>query len=289
MSQDIATRCPGWEVEIKKIRTSGDKISNASMARLGGKSAFVKEIEEELLRGRIDLAVHSLKDLPAELPDRLILGAVTARVDPADVLVARDNSFLDRLQAGARVGTSSLRRRAYLLRRRPDLEVVPLRGNLDTRLQKLDRGEVDAIVVAGAGLVRMGWKERVTQRIPFDIILPAAGQGALAVEAREDNRAASAIAEALDDRDSHTAAKAERSLLSELGGDCRVPVGCWAVREGETLSIRASILSWDGRECVQEELRGPWREAISLGRDLARRLQALGGERLLAECAAKEM
>ena len=281
----ISGAYPDREVVLKTIRTTGDRLKDVPLERMGGKGVFVKEIEAALLEGEIDIAVHSLKDVPAELPDGLVIGAVTTRAGSADVLVAREAGSLDQLPQGARVGTSSIRRRAYLARYRPDLELVALRGNLDTRLRKLDDGEVDALVVAGAGLRRMGWEERITQSIPFEVMLPAPGQGALALEIRKADRAAAAAVRGLEDEDSRAASDAERGLIAALGGGCRLPVGCLVEVDRDWLKMRAAIISPGGTECIEKTRRCRREDAGKAGCGLAGELLKAGGDRILAQCA----
>ena len=278
---------PGLRVDLAVIRTSGDRIQDVPLAKIGGKGLFVKEIEEALLTRRIELAVHSMKDLPAHLPPGLTLGAITAREEGGDVLVTRKARSLDELPPGARVGTSSLRRQAQLLHRRPDLHVVPLRGNVDTRLRKLTEGSLDAIVVAAAGLKRLGVTPANAIPLPLDVSLPAPGQGALGVEIREDDRATAALVAVLEDKASRIAVTAERAFLRRLGGSCQVPIAAYATLRGDLLSLAGLLASPDGTALVQDTLTGPALEAESLGTALAERLLAQGADRILRELAGE--
>ena len=283
---DELRKCyPDCTVELVKIVTSGDRILDVPLAKIGGKGLFTKEIEQDMLDKKIDLAVHSLKDMPTELPDGLTLAAITKRAHPGDAFVSNKYSSLATLPAGAVIGTSSLRRRAQLLRARPDLNIVDLRGNLDTRLAKLDRGEVDAIVLAVAGLVRLGWGDRVTEILSPEDCLPAVGQGALAIEARANDEETLAMLSVLNDAETRTAVTAERAFLGVLGGGCQVPVGVHAVMEadGATVVLEAIIASLDGKRIVRGQEQAPAQSAAELGVKLANRLLAEGGAPILQE------
>jgi hydroxymethylbilane synthase len=274
---------PGLTVTLQRIKTSGDKILDVPLAAIGGKGLFVKEIEEALLREEIDLAVHSMKDVPTILPDGLSILCVTAREDPRDVLVSRDPCSLDQLPKGSRIGTSSLRRQAQLLHYRPDLHIELLRGNLDTRLRKLHNGEYDAIVLAAAGLMRMGWSNKVTEYLPPEVSLPAIGQGALGLEGRRHDRFVETLVEKLEHRPTRTAVMAERALLKRLEGGCQVPIAAHATVKGDTLIMDGLIASVDGQRLVRDTIQGPASEAQSLGSQLAEKLLAQGGDRILHE------
>ena len=283
---DELRKCyPDCTVELVKIVTSGDRILDVPLAKIGGKGLFTKEIEQDMLDKKIDLAVHSLKDMPTELPDGLTLAAITKRAHPGDAFVSNKYSSLATLPAGAVIGTSSLRRRAQLLRARPDLNIVDLRGNLDTRLAKLDRGEVDAIVLAVAGLVRLGWGDRVTEILSPEDCLPAVGQGALAIEARANDEETLAMLSVLNDAETRTAVTAERAFLAVLGGGCQVPVGVHAVMQadGATVVLEAIIASLDGKRIVRGQEQAPAQSAAELGVKLANRLLAEGGAPILQE------
>ena len=271
----------GHTVELVLITTTGDKILDAPLAKIGGKGLFVKEIEEALLRGNIDLAVHSLKDVPMVLPEGLTLGAITERENPFDVLLSKNGKSLEELPIGAKVGTSSLRRQVQIKRRRPDLRVEVLRGNVDTRIRKMEEGLYDAIVLAYAGVKRMGLEGRITQ-ILGDFI-PAVGQGSLAIEIREgDERVRSAI-DFLDHRESRLRAECERAFLRELHGGCQVPIGAYAWVEGNTLKLKAFISDLKGERFIEGYEEGRPEEAQEIGKRLAKRLLESGGEEILRD------
>lgn len=282
--QEIA---PSVTVALRRIKTSGDMIVNVPLAAIGGKGLFVKEIEEALLRGEIDLAVHSMKDVPTILPDGLDILCVAAREDPRDVLISRDALSLDHLPKGARVGTSSLRRQAQLLHRRPDLTVQILRGNLDTRLRKLRNGEYDAVVLAAAGLRRMGWSNEVTEYLPPEVSLPAIGQGALGLEGRREDGFVQELVAPLEHRPTRTAVTAERALLERLEGGCQVPIAAHATIKGDTLIMDGLIASVDGRRLIRDMIQGPVSDARALGMRLAEKLLAQGGDLILSEIYGK--
>jgi hydroxymethylbilane synthase len=264
----------GFESRIEIVKTTGDKITDVPLAQVGTKGLFTKEIEEALLEGRADLAVHSLKDLPTELPKGLQLAAIPEREDPRDALAGKRLAELPR---GARAGTSSLRRAAQLRALRPDLMVEPLRGNLDTRLRKLDEGQYDAIVLAAAGLKRMGWAHRISEILPPEVMCPAVGQGALAIETREDAGAC----QALDHQETRAAVTAERAILAALGGGCQVPMGAHARVEGNLLRVFAVVVSPDGKQAVKGEGAGNISEAARIGDDLGRSLLDDGARKIL--------
>lgn len=274
---------PGLAVELKHIVTTGDKILDVPLAQIGGKGLFTKELETAMLAGEIDLAVHSLKDVPAELPDGLTLAAVTERNDPLDAWVSANYPSWRELPTGATVGTSSLRRKAQLLRLRPDVNIVSLRGNLDTRLRKLDEGQFDAIVLAAAGLRRLGWADRIAAVLSPTDCLPAVGQGVLAIETRRDDAAIRSLTVCLEDVATRACVTAERRFLSAVEGGCQVPLGVYATVAAHRLNLQARILSVDGRRCVAGELDGPPDQAVELGETLAARLLAAGGREILAE------
>ena len=277
---------PGLACTLEVIKTSGDDFSagqsTLSEEEAALKGLFVKEIEEALLSGRVDLAVHSSKDMETDLPAGLAIGAVPKREDPRDALVTRDGQGLKDLPQGARVGVSSLRRQAQLKRLRRDLEIAPIRGNVDTRLKKLDAGEYDALVLAAAGLKRLGLESRIAERLDPAIFLPAPGQGALALEVRADRVEVKKWVEGLDDAASHRELEAERSLLKALGGSCRVPVGGLArVTDENNMTLEGVVLSPDGLKAVRKRVAGSTRAARRLGVELASHLRAVGADRLL--------
>jgi hydroxymethylbilane synthase len=268
----------GQACRIEIVRTTGDKMLDAPLARLGGKGLFTKEIEEALLEGRVDLAVHSLKDLPTLLGEGLCLAAVPVREDPRDAVVGRRLADLPR---GARVGTSSLRRAAQLRALRPDLGVEPVRGNLDTRLRKLAEGQFDALLLAAAGLHRLGWQDRVAEYLPVEVMCPAVGQGALAIETRDDGGEARQFCSRLEDAATRACVTAERALLSALGGGCQVPIAGYAWMEGGRLRLVGVVASPDGSGLVRRETWGALTEAGQLGEQLARELLGAGARAIL--------
>ena len=269
--------CIGGETRIEIIKTSGDKIQDVPLAAVGGKGLFTKEIEEALLAGTIDLAVHSMKDLPTKLPEGLTIAAIPEREDPRDALVGQP------LDVGKRVGTASLRRSAQLRHFRPDLQIEMLRGNVDTRLRKLDEGQYDSIVLAAAGLRRLGWQDRIRELIPVEIMCPAVGQGALAIETRDDDGSAQRLARSLDHAATSTAVTAERALLEVMGGGCQVPIGAYATVDGATIHLRAIVVSPDGSRLVKGELTGS--DPSKIGTALGRRLLSEGAEEILRAVA----
>jgi hydroxymethylbilane synthase len=266
----------GVETRLEIIKTAGDKITDVPLAQVGGKGLFTKEIEEALLAGSIDLAVHSLKDMPTGLPAGLTLAAIPEREDPRDALIGRP---LNELGAGSRVGTSSLRRAAQLHALGRGLVTENLRGNVDTRLRKLDEGHYDAIVLAAAGLRRLGWAERIRELIDPGVMCPAAGQGALAIETRDDGGAGHEIARRLDDAATNVAVTAERSLLATLEGGCQVPIGAHARLDGDVLQLMAVVASPDGARVMRDRAEG--RDAVVLGRELGERMLAAGARDIL--------
>ena len=291
---------PTLALRLERIRTTGDKILDVPLAQVGGKALFVKEIEEALLAGRVDLAVHSMKDVPTDLPPGLTIAAIPRREDAADVLISRTGARLADLSRGARVGTSSLRRQAQLLHIRPDLVIVGVRGNLDTRIRKLSSEGLDAIVLAAAGVARLGLSHLVTEVLPPEVLLPAIGQGALGIEVREpggesrerraesgepraESRAArvAELVKALDDRETHVAVRAERAMLKRLGGGCQVPIAAWATVEADAILLRGLIAATDGVTVIRGEARGTVGEPETVGRDLAEDLLARGGQAIL--------
>jgi hydroxymethylbilane synthase len=268
--------------EIVEIHTQGDRVLDVPLSQVEGKAFFTKEIEDALLDGRVDLAVHSLKDLPTELPPGLVLGAVLEREDPRDVLLTRDGAGFATLAAGASVGTSSLRRRALLARWRPDVELAELRGNVPTRLRKLDQGHYEAIVLAAAGVKRLGLAERISEFLPLDRVPPAVAQGAVAIEVRDGDERVLATVRRLDHAGTRATTAAERALLNRLEGGCQVPVGALATLDGDALHLRAVICSLDGARSVGGRRSGTVAEATAVGRGLAEELLADGGDAILA-------
>ena len=267
--------------EIVVIRTVGDHVQQAPVGQIGLKGVFIKELEEALLSGEVDLAVHSMKDVPTEIAAGLAIVAIPPRADPRDALVSRGGETLEALPTAARIGTSSLRRQAQLLKARPDLAVLAMRGNVDKRLAKLDRGEFDAIVLACAGLQRLGASQRVTQVLSPEICLPAVGQGALGIEAREADQEVVRLLEPLDDRATRAAIRCERTVMAAMQGGCQLPLGAWARLDDGHLVLDAVVLSADGSECLRRSGRGRHDDPEGLGRRVAQELFAAGAERIL--------
>ena len=279
----IRERFPAIEVTLKRIVTTGDKILDVPLAKIGGKGLFTKELENAMLSGEIDLAVHSLKDMPTELPEGLMLAAITTRADASDAFVSLRYKSLDELPQGAKVGTSSLRRRAQILKYKPDVLTIDLRGNLDTRIKKLENQEMDAIILAAAGLKRLGLEQYITQILPIEICLPAVGQGALAIETRQDDPEVLSVLEFLNDNETIAAVTAERAYLREVQGGCQVPVGVHGEVNGDQLLLEATILKIDGTREVREQICGCCSEAEELGIKLAKKMLAAGGKEILDE------
>jgi hydroxymethylbilane synthase len=276
----IAERYPGIKIEVVKIKTTGDKITDVPLASVGGKGLFVKEIEEALLSKEIDLAVHSVKDVPTELPSGLHLGAITEREDPRDVLVSRDGLRLKALPAGARIGTSSLRRGAQLLGINPQWKIITLRGNLDTRIRKLKTEDLDAVIVAAAGVRRMGLEDRVTEHLSPEVMLPAVGQGALGIECLQEGAVNELIA-FLNHPESAMAVEGERAFLRRLEGGCQVPIAAYGeMRDGELL-LRGMVAHLDGSRFFRAEAQG--NDPLAVGVRLADDLLAQGADKVLQE------
>jgi hydroxymethylbilane synthase len=271
----------GVGAELVVIRTSGDRDRQSSLRVIGGKGVFTKELEDALLEEHIDLAVHSMKDVPTTLPTGLEISAICQREDVRDALISRDGLRLDQLPSGARIGTSSLRRQAQLRHYRSDFEMVDMRGNVDTRLAKLAQGDYDAIVLAKAGLDRLGKAERISEIIPPEICLPAAGQGAVGIESRKREEEIAAAVRKLNHHPSQVAVEAERTVLAGLEGGCQVPIGVWSRMEAGSLVIDACVLSADGTESIRESRTGSWENATELGRSVAAALLDRGADRLL--------
>jgi len=274
-------------VELVTMVTKGDKILDTPLAKIGGKGLFVKELESAMLEGRADIAVHSMKDVPMEFPEGLGLAVICERENPTDAFVSNTFAHLDDLPEGAVVGTSSLRREVQLRERRPDLIIKSLRGNVQTRLGKLDAGDYDAIILASAGLIRLELEERIRYRIPAEESLPAGGQGAVGIECRMDDEATRALIEPLNHGDTATRVLAERALNRRLEGGCQVPIGCYAELEGDQIWLRGLVGRPDGTRVLRDEIRGASSEAESLGIRLAERLLAAGADTILAEVYAE--
>ena len=284
--RDELARLHGLEAELVRIQTSGDKLQTASVAQIGAeggaKGIFIKELEDALLAGTVDIAVHSMKDVPTEIPAGLTFAAITRREDPRDCLISRTNKSLKALESGSRIGTSSVRRQAQLRHIRPDFNVVDLRGNVDTRLKKLAGGEFDAIVLAAAGVNRLGANDKITQLFKRDVMLPAVGQGALGIETRAQDAEAVALAASLNHDQTRACVTAERALLRELEGGCQVPVGAWAcISANGEMEFEAGVFSPDGNEAIRRIDSGAPAEAEKIGVRLARALIDAGADRIL--------
>lgn len=275
---------PGISVELLKIKTTGDIIQDVPLAQVGGKGLFVKEIEEALLDGRADLAVHSLKDVPTELPEGLGLAFITERQDARDALISQDNKSLMDLPRGAKIGSSSLRRQCQLLKVRPDLEIISLRGNLDTRLKKVEvTKEFDAIILAAAGLKRLGWEERISECIEPEVMLPAIAQGALGIETRNNDKETNGLIAFLNHPESAATVTAERALLKHLEGGCQVPIAAYGELDEDSLRLRGLVGSIDGKVLITGEMTGTTATAKALGIELAEELLRKGAGEILEE------
>lgn len=282
----LRQRHAGLQPVLVKIKTSGDRFANIPLSRVGGKGLFIKEIEEALQQNQVDAAVHSMKDVPTEIASGLTIAAVLEREDPSDVLISRNGASLDGLPAGAKIGTSSLRRQAQLLRYRPDLTVVPLRGNLDTRLRKLGSAGLDAVVVAAAGVHRLGRQAEITEILSGDVCLPAIGQGALGVETRGDDRRMHDLVGALNHGPSAVTIAAERAFLARLGGGCQVPIAAHAQLDGDRLRLEGLVATPDGTVMLRGEREGSRGLAEEIGRGLAEDLLKRGADRILEKLAS---
>ena len=270
-------------VDIKTIKTSGDKIQDVPLAKIGGKGLFVKEIEEGLLKREVDFAVHSMKDMPIIFPVNLCIACVTKRENPFDALISKNNIKLNDLPKGAKIGTGSLRRMSQLLYYRPNLIMVPLRGNLETRLKKLETEGLDAIILAAAGLIRLGWSDRITEIIPPEILLPAMGQGAVGIETRKNDVDNQILLADMDDEETHYALDAERALVSQLEGGCNVPIGSFATLNGDQITLTGLVASLDGKTMYKKELTDLRTNAAALGRRMGDELIEMGADRIMQE------
>ena len=277
---------PAIRVELVQMSTQGDRILDTPLAKIGGKGLFVKELEQALFDDRADIAVHSMKDVPVELPAGLHLPVILKREEPRDAFVSNTYSDIDALPKGARVGTSSLRRQAQLRVRRPDLQIQDLRGNVGTRLSKLDNGQYDAIILACAGLIRLQMAQRITTKLDSAICLPAIGQGAIGIECREDDQAVHDYIGVLNDDDTRVCVLAERAMNHRLEGGCQVPIAGFAQLQGEELWLRGLVGRVDGSELVESERRGAREDAESIGLDLAEELLSRGADVILKEVYA---
>jgi len=272
---------PDYTFRIVSMKTQGDKILDVALAKIGDKGLFTKELEVAMLNGEIDLAVHSMKDLPTLLPEGLTIGAMCERVDPRDVVISRNGITLAQLPQGALIGTSSLRRCAQLLNYRADLRIEPLRGNLNTRMAKLERNNLDAIILAAAGVERLGWGDRITERLSTDICLPAVGQGSIGIEIREGDQEVFEVVRKINHAPSRAAITAERALLKKLEGGCQIPIGSLGTVDGEQLTLKGVVAGLDGQEMIRDQISGSINEAAKLGVKLADRLVEMGADRIL--------
>ena len=268
------------EVNIRVIATSGDKIQDVPLAKIGGKGLFVKEIEEALLSKEIDIAVHSMKDVPMQIPAKLEISVITERENPLDALISKNGEKLADLPHGATIGTSRLRRSSQLLKYREDFKIHPLRGNVDTRLRKLDEGTLDAILLASAGLNRLGWASRITEEIDHKILTPAMGQGALGIETRLDDPICDFISP-LNHEKTHYAVTSERALVDRLDGGCQVPIGAYAKIDNNLITLQGLVASLDGKIILKSENKGPVNDAIEIGRELGTELLKMGANEIL--------
>ena len=269
------------DISIRVITTSGDKIKDVPLSKIGGKGLFVKEIEEALLAKEIDLAVHSMKDVPIEIPSQLEISIITKRENPLDALISKNGIKLADLPQGATIGTSSLRRSSQLLNHRNDFKIHPLRGNVDTRLKKVEEGKYDAILLASAGLNRLGWSNRITEEISHEIIIPAMGQGALGIETRLGDSKTYNFISSLNHEQTNYEVSAERALVGKLDGGCQVPIGAYAKIEGNLITLKGLVASLDGKIIHKSEIVGPIDDAINIGQDLGEVLLKMGANEIL--------
>ena len=269
------------EINIRVIATSGDKIQDVPLAKIGGKGLFVKEIEEALLVKEIDLAVHSMKDVPMELPAELVVSVITKRESPFDALISKNGETLANLPQGVTIGTSSLRRSSQLLKYRADFDIRPLRGNVDTRLRKVKEGNYDAIILASAGLNRLGWASHITEEISDEVLLPAMGQGALGIETRLDDAKTYDLVSALNHEQTNYAVTAERSLVGRLDGGCQVPIGAYAQIVDNLITLKGLVASLDGETIYRSKNIGPVNDAINIGQALGSKLLKMGANEIL--------
>ena len=269
------------DISIRVITTSGDKIKDVPLSKIGGKGLFVKEIEEALLAKEIDLAVHSMKDVPIEIPSQLEISIITKRENPLDALISKNGKKLEDLPQGATIGTSSLRRSSQLLNHRNDFKIHPLRGNVDTRLKKVEEGKYDAILLASAGLNRLGWSNRITEEISHEIIIPAMGQGALGIETRLGDTKTYNFISSLNHEQTNYEVSAERALVGKLDGGCQVPIGAYAKIEGNLITLKGLVASLDGKIIHKSEIVGPIDDAINIGQDLGEELLKMGANEIL--------
>ena len=281
IKSEIQRLFPDLDVELNIIKTTGDRITDRPLAMIGGKGLFVKEIETALLDNDIDLAVHSMKDMPGELPKGLIIGAIPKRENPFDVLISKDNTLLADYKKGATIGTSSLRRASQIKHIRPDVTIESIRGNLDTRIKKLKAGDYDAIVLAAAGLRRLGQAHEITQYLDESVMIPAVGQGALCIETRKNDSDIASVMEKLDHYHTRICVTGERAFLKQIEGSCHIPVACFGKIKENTVSMTAVVASVDGKELIKEHITSALNNVESCGRTLADMVLEKGGKRIL--------
>ena len=284
----LSEKDPSVSIEIEIIKTKGDKILDVPLAAVGGKGLFVKEIEEALLDGRIDIAVHSMKDMPAEIPEGLCIGGVPEREDPGDVLISKNDVPFSRLNRKARIGTSSLRRAAQLRHARPDIAIVSLRGNIDTRIKKLDTEKLDAVILAYAGVRRMNYESRVSERFDYSVMLPAVGQGALCIEIRENDSLIKPLAAMLDHEETHSVVKGERAFLHRLEGSCQVPVAAVGKIVKNIFTIEGLVADLEGKTIIRDSCSGPADDPEKTGVVLAEKLLDMGAGDILKNLTTGE-
>jgi len=283
IKSEIESLFPDLNVELKIIKTTGDRITDRPLAMVGGKGLFVKEIENALLNNGIDVAVHSMKDMPGDLPKGLIIGAIPKRENPFDVLISKNNSLLADYKMGAIIGTSSLRRASQIKHIRPDVIIESIRGNLDTRIKKLKAGDYDAIVLAAAGLIRLGQSSEITEYLDETIMLPAVGQGALCVETRKNDFDIAKIMEKLDHHDTRICVTGERAFLKQIEGSCHIPVACFGKIKGNEVMLTAVVASVDGKELIKEQIICPINKVVHFGQALANQILEKGGKKILEQ------
>jgi hydroxymethylbilane synthase len=277
----LEVRDSSLSIELVIIKTTGDKILDVPLARVGGKGLFVKEIEEALLNEKIDLAVHSMKDMPAQIPQGLCIGAIPQREVPQDVLISKSNRLFSELPSGAIIGTGSLRRKAQVLFARPDLVVLPLRGNIDTRLKKLESENLDAIILAAAGVRRLGFENRITQYLDENIMLPAVGQGALCIEIRQDDPLTGPVVAGLEDPTTRAVIRGERAFLDRLEGGCQVPIAAHGRIDNNIFTLSGLVAALDGKTLIKQTLQGPENSSDVIGAELAERLISMGAKTII--------
>ena len=285
----IQSRHPDISVELVRIKTKGDKILNSPLSKIGGKGLFVKEIEDALLRKDIDLAVHSIKDVPAEIPEGLYLPVFPEREDPRDAFISKSYASISDLPEGSSIGTGSLRRSSQILNIRPDLQIVPLRGNVDTRLKRLESGDLKAVILAAAGLNRLGLSDIITQRLPADAFLPAIGQGALGLETRQGDERTLDILSFLNHRPTELVVRAERAFLKRLEGGCQVPIAGFGIIEDRSIILKGMVAELDGGNIIRDKVRGSEDRPEELGFELAERLLSSGADKILSSVYGRKL